>query len=100
MKLNIILSSIISLGINLLTLFINYLYYLANNHLLLAFKHYGGEITIEHGFGLILRHIYAMRSTDRDSIRLLFSPLSFIAHFIVIALIVFIIIIIIKKIKG
>lgn len=100
MKFNILLASIISLGINLLAMLTNYLYYLANKHLLLAFKHYGGEITIEHGFGLILRHIFAMRDSDKDSIRLLFSPLSFIAYFIIIALIVFIIIIIIKKIKG
>ncbi len=60
---------------------VNYLYYLKNGFLLLAYRMYGGEITVEYGFGLRYTHIYTMEQGGRDSFSLRLDPLNLIIMF-------------------
>ncbi|MBQ6368159.1 MAG: hypothetical protein IJJ30_06475 [Erysipelotrichaceae bacterium] len=62
---------------------INYLYYRENNHLLLCFRTYGGEITIEHGFALRAVHIYGMTPDAVTTHSLRFSPIGMLATLLV-----------------
>ena len=62
---------------------INYLYYRENNHLLLCFRTYGGEITIEHGFALRAVHIYGMTPDAVTTHSLRFSPIGLLATLLV-----------------
>ena len=68
---------------------VNYLYYLKNGFLLLAYRMYGGEITEEFGFGLRYTHIYTMTPGGRDSIRLRFDPLNLLITFAVLFAVVY-----------
>ena len=95
----ITLSLIISLGIILLGALINYIYYRLNRHMLLCIRHFGGEITIESAFGLIFRHIYAMRPEDRDSLSIRFEPILFVIWFLAIAVFVYLILFVVGKIR-
>ena len=95
----ITLSLIISLGINLIGALLNYIYYRFNEHLLLCFRSFGGEITVESAFGLIAVHIYTMDPNGKDSLRIRFYPLLFIAWVLIIALIIFLILFVIGKIR-
>ena len=99
-----LLSLIISLAVNLAGAMINYLYYLKNRSMLLCFRGFGGEITIESGFGLIASHIYAMEPGQSDSYHIRFEPLQFVMWLIIIALIIFLILFLTdrirKKIRG
>ncbi|MBO4918900.1 MAG: hypothetical protein J5365_01950 [Erysipelotrichaceae bacterium] len=95
----ITLSLIISLAVNLVGALINYIYYQFNRHLFLCFRSFGGEITVESGFGLIAVHIYAMEPNSSDSLHLRFEPLAFIVWLLAIALIVFLILFLIGKIR-
>ena len=93
------LSLIVSLAVNLAGMLINYFYYRINRHLLLCFRSFGGEITVESGFGLIAVHIYAMDPYSSDSLHLRFEPLAFIVWLLAIALIVFLVLFVIGKIR-
>jgi len=66
-----------SLAFNALGLLVNYRSYLAEKHLLLSYKVYGGEITSESGFGLRAIHTYSMMQGGSDAHCLRFSPLEF-----------------------
>ena len=74
---------LLSLGFNLVVMLINYISFIKSGHLKFCFKMFGGEITIEHGFGLMMRHIYAMRPDASDSISLRFSLINFILFVLV-----------------
>lgn len=64
MKKNIILSLIISLGINLIGMLINFIAFKNTGYIPLAIKMPGGECLLELGFGLRAFHTYAMRMGD------------------------------------
>ncbi len=84
-----LLSLFISLVVTLSGTVVNYLYYLKNGFLLLAYRMYGGEITEEFGFGLQYAHIYTMEPGGKDSIWLRFDPLNLLFTFAVIFVIVY-----------
>lgn len=90
----------IALVLTLLGMLVNYLYFKQNQWLLLAHHIYGGEITVERGFGWKVSHIYAMTSTGRDSTSLKFSILNFILTFLILALIIWAVAAIVTKIKA
>ena len=87
----LLLSAIISLLIVLIGMFINYRAYQEDHYLKYSFKNHGGEITIEHGFGLQAIHIYTMEMGGHDSHRLRFDVFSFLIYLAGITLIVFIV---------
>ena len=64
----------------------NYLYFLKDHALLLAYSVYGGEITVQYGIGFRLVHIYAMMPGQHGSVALHFSVLSIIICTILITL--------------
>ena len=90
---------LISLGITLAVMAVNYVYYLNNKWLLLCLTMHGGEITVQFGFGLVLSHIFAMRPEDHDSIRLRFEPISFVLTILVLTAIIYVVFRFIKR-KG
>ena len=55
----------------------NYRSYQNDHYLKYAIKNHGGEITIEHGFGLEAVHIYAMEMYGHDSHKLQFDLFHF-----------------------
>ena len=95
----VLLSLIISLVINLAGGLINYIYYRFNRHLLLCFRYFGGEITVESGFGVVFRHIYAMSMEGKDSLSIYFEPLLFAVWVLAIALIIFLILMLAGKFR-
>ena len=74
---------LLSLGFNLAMMAINYASFMKSGHLRFCFRMYGGEITIEHGFGLMMQHIYTMHIGGSDTISLNFSLLNFILFVLV-----------------
>ena len=89
----------ISLLINLSMLGVNYWYYTENGHLFSGVTRHGGEITIETGFGWILRHIYTMHIDGHDTHTLQFSILLFLAYLAMIFLVVYLLILVIGAFK-
>lgn len=87
----LIVSAAASLLLTLTGLLVNYIYYQNNQHLLLAYHMHGGEITVESGFGLTVRHIYAMTPNSRDSISCRFSLSGFILTFLLLTLIIWLV---------
>lgn len=87
-----LLSLFVSLVITLSGTVVNYLYYLKNGFLLLAYRMYGGENTEEFGFGLQYAHIYTMEPGGNDSTWLKFDPLNLLVTFAVIFVIVYVIV--------
>ena len=71
----------VSLAATVSGLAVNYLHYLKEGFLLLAHTMYGGEITVQSGFGLSFTHIYTMEPGGRDSLSLRFDPLNFLITF-------------------
>ncbi len=96
----LIISASIALILTLAGLFINYLNYINTTHLLLAIKEWGGEITIEYGFGLMMVHIFTMEMNGHDTISLRFDPISFIICFLFLFVLVYIVILIINKVRN
>ena len=72
----------ISLGIALtltfIGMYINYRSFQEDGRLKFAARMHGGEITVEHGFGLQAVHIYAMTPEESDAVSLRFSVFSFV----------------------
>ncbi len=65
---------LISLAGNLVVLAVNWLHFREYDHLLWAWRMYGGEITIELSFGLRAVTIYGMAADDVTTHSLHFSP--------------------------
>ena len=63
-------------------LVINLFSYRESNHLRFCIRNYGGEITIERGFGLMATHIYPMTQDGATSHRLRFAPVNLIVNII------------------
>ncbi len=66
----------VSLVVCLITMYINYQSYQETKYLAWSHPVHGGEITLEFAPGWRAVHIYAMRQEDRDSHKLVFSPVS------------------------
>ena len=77
----------------------NYLSFKDRNWLALAYTMFGGEITVQFGFGLRMVHIYSMRPEGHDSIRLSFDVFSFVICLGILFLIIFLILSVIQKKK-
>ena len=86
----ICISALIALLIIGIGMFINYRAFQQDHHLKYSIKHHGGEITIEHGFGLQAVHIYAMSPEENDSHTLRFDPISFLVFLLGITVIVYV----------
>lgn len=52
--------------------------YKFDKHMPLSIKTSGGEVTVEHGFGLQAAHVYTMSPDGHDTFFIAFDPLSFI----------------------
>ena len=76
-----------ALVVCLFSMYINYRSYQETNYLEWSYRRYGGEITIEFAPGWHAVHIYAMRSGDHDSHKLVFSPLPLIGALFVFTLV-------------
>ena len=98
MKSNVIVSLIVSGIINLIGMLVNYLSYMDRNYLKLSIKNYGGECMLESGFGLRVFHVYPMMEGQSSSHNLSFDILGFIASVLVIGVLVFVIVLLAKKI--
>ncbi len=85
------ISAVLSLFIVLIGMFLNYRTYQEDHYLKYSFKSYGGEITIEHGFGLEAVHIYTMEMDGHNSHHLRVSIFSFLLYWLGITLIVYIV---------
>ena len=79
----------VSLAATVSGLAVNYLHYLKEGFLLLAYTMYGGEITEQFGFGLRFTHIYVMEPGSSDSLSLRFEPANLLITFAVIFAVVF-----------
>ena len=77
----------------------NYLHFQKTGHLLLAVRIWGGEITVEYGFGWRMVHIFAMSPEEQDSIYLLFQYMQFFGQALATALIVFLILTIVSALR-
>ena len=93
-------SILLGLVITLAGLFVNYLYFQKEGHLLLGWKMWGGEITSETGFGLRMVRIYAMMQGESDRISLRFEPISFVSSVILFSLLVYLLYGMFAKVKG
>ena len=69
---------------------VNYMYYQKNGHLLLCLRMFGGEITVEQGFGLKMTHIYSMLQGQKDMVSLSFNWIGCLASFLLIFLIMYV----------
>ena len=94
------LSLVISFVLTLIGTGINYLGFQNDRWLPLSIKMYGGEFMGQLGFGWIYRHIYSMRADESDTVSLSFSILCFLATWLLIFLIVYMIMWIIKLIRN
>ena len=94
-----IVSFLAGVFLTLAGLLTNYLYYQKNHTLLLARRMFGGEITVETGFGLKMIHIYGMTPLDSGSVSLRFDPLSFIISILIFTILIFIIISLLNRKK-
>ncbi len=95
----VLTAGIIALVIELIGMAVNYFYYQSHGWLLMSHKGFGGEITIEHGFGLRVVHIYAMTPGESGSVMLSFSPTSFLTFFVVLFFVVLIILFAAEKLQ-
>ena len=77
----------------------NYLHFQKTGHLLLASKMWGGEITVEFGFGWRMVHIFAMSPEEQDSISLTFQFVQFFGQALATALIIFLLLCIISAVR-
>ena len=82
MKKYIAVSAILSLLVCAAGCLVNYRSYQSYGHLKWALRTYGGEITIENGFGWHLVHIYSMTPDTGDSIRCSFSVPGMLVSFL------------------
>ncbi|MBQ9425594.1 MAG: hypothetical protein IJU42_06590 [Erysipelotrichaceae bacterium] len=94
-----VISLVSGLVLTLAGMLWNYLSYREDKWLRLAYNMFGGEITIQSGFGLRLVHIYSMRPEKGDSISLRFDPISFLVCLIVLSFLVYVILTVIVKIR-
>ena len=98
MKNHLTLAGAIALAVNLAAALVNYLYYRSRKSLLIGMKTYGGEITIEHGFGgLRAVHIYGMTPDAVTTHTLRFSPLLFLISFCLTLVVVFAVLKIVRR---
>lgn len=84
--------------INLLACMINYLSFQDSNWLMLKVEVYGGEITMEYGFGgLRAVHIYAMTPDQLTTHTLKFSVLLFLGCTVLTTLLVYLLLTLFAK---
>ena len=93
-------AGIISLVLNAVGAALNWFSYQSQKHLLIKLSTFGGEITIEHGFGgLRAVHIYAMTPDGVTMHSLRFSPILFVLCFVITAAVIFVILRIVRRIR-
>ena len=96
----LVISLITALIITSAGALMNYLHFQKTGHLLLAARVWGGEITVEYGFGWRMVHIFAMSPEEQDSIYLLFQYMQFFLQALATALVVFLILSIISALRS
>ena len=99
MKKSIFVSAVLSLLICMAGCLINYRSYQSSGSLKWAVRTFGGEITIENGFGWHLVHIYAMTPGQGDTVRLSFSVPGFILSFLAVFAAVCIVVVLIRFLR-
>ena len=94
-------AGIISLILNAVGAALNYYSFQSQNHLLIKLSTFGGEITIENGFGgLRAVHIYAMTPDGVTTHSLRFSPILFVLCFVITAAVIFVILRIVRRLRS
>ncbi len=93
-------AGIISLILNAVGAALNFFSYQSQKHLLIKLSTFGGEITIEHGFGgLQAVHIYAMTPDGVTTHSLRFSPVLFLFFFLASAAVIYVILRIVRRMR-
>ena len=85
------------LAFTLAGLLVNYIHYRNYSRMLLAFRVYGGEITMERGFGLKVVKIYAMTPEQSSTMRFSFDPLTFVLSVILLSIVAYAVIFLIGR---
>lgn len=91
MKKKLLISLIVSFGINILLFLINLIYAFINEKVLLGFTLYGGEYSSSTGFGVIVEKIYSFGLVGEGgtTVKIGFDIGSFIVPFIILFILVF-----------
>ena len=96
----LILSALVSLVLNLAAFVTNLCSWHRDHRLPLALRIHGGEITAELGFGLRGTHIYGMTPDAITTHSLRFDLISMILCLLIGIALVYLILLIIRKIRG
>ena len=97
---NLKLAGILSLVLNGIGALINWLSFRSSNSLLLKISTFGGEITVEHGFGGIRAvHIYGMTPDQLTTHSVQFSPAGFVISFLLTAAVVYVILFAVQRLR-
>ena len=97
---NLKLAGILSLILNGIGALINWLSFRSSVRLLLKLTTFGGEITIEHGFGGIRAvHIYGMMPDQVTTHSVQFSPVGFLISFLLTAAVLYVILSVIRRLR-
>lgn len=99
----LLISLVLALALCVSGCLVNYRSYTDQHRLKWAAKHFGGEITIEYGFGWESVHVYGMTPEESDSHKITFSVysllLSFASLYVVCMLVCFVIAMLLKMKK-
>ena len=97
---NLKLAGIISLVLNGIGALVNWLSFRSSNWLLIKLNTFGGEITIEHGFGGIRAvHIYGMTPDQLTTHSVQFSPVGFVISFLLTLAVVYLILVVFRRVR-
>lgn len=97
---NLKLAGIIALILNGIGALVNWLSFRSSNALLIKLNTFGGEITIEHGFGGIQAvHIYGMTPDQLTTHSVQFSPVGFVISFLLTLAVVYLILVVFRRVR-
>ena len=97
---NLKLAGIIALILNGIGALLNWLSFRSSNSLLIKLNTFGGEITIEHGFGGIRAvHIYGMTPDQLTTHSVQFSPVGFVISFLLTLAVVYLILLVLRRVR-
>ncbi len=98
----LLISVVTAIVVTLVCMLINYTYYENKDKLLLGIEISGGEMNVEGGFGVCVKHLYPEARVDepvKSTSKIYFSPLCFAGSVVLITIILFSVGLIIRKIN-
>lgn len=97
---NLKLAGIIALILNGIGALLNWLSFRSSNSLLIKLNTFGGEITIEHGFGGIRAvHIYGMTPDQLTTHSVQFSTAGFVISVLLTLAVVYLILLVFRRVR-